>query len=134
MNRLWPKLSTSIRPKTSVRPDAAMKTIIPIARPARVSVSQVDDEPTSGHATSASTATSTSGRASNAVFGTASVAAAAWPVVSLIVAPAGSLVRRQRQAEEALLQRLVAGELGHRPAMDDAAIVHHRNVVAEGLR
>ena len=62
MNRLWPKLRTSISPNTSVRPDAAMKMIIPIARPAIVSVSQVEDEPTIGQATSAIATTRTSGR------------------------------------------------------------------------
>jgi hypothetical protein len=41
MNTPWPKFSTSIRPNTSVRPEAMMKMIRPIARPATVSVSQV---------------------------------------------------------------------------------------------
>ena len=48
MKTPWPKFSTSIRPKISVRPEAATKTIIPIARPATVSVSQVEPEPTRG--------------------------------------------------------------------------------------
>jgi hypothetical protein len=55
MNTPWPKFSTSIRPNTSVRPEAMMKMIMPIARPATVSVSQVEKEPVSGSATSAST-------------------------------------------------------------------------------
>ena len=76
MKRLWPKLSTSIRPKTSVRPDATMKMIIPIARPATVSVNQVDDEPTTGQATSARTTTSATGTRSKRRFGIASAAAA----------------------------------------------------------
>jgi hypothetical protein len=42
MNTPWPKFSTSIRPNTSVRPEAMMKMIMPMARPATVSVSQVD--------------------------------------------------------------------------------------------
>ena len=42
-----------------------------------------------------------------------------------------SLMRREREAEQALLQRLVVGELGHRAAVDDAAVVHHRDAVAE---
>jgi hypothetical protein len=42
MNTPWPKLSTSIRPNTSVRPEAMMKMIMPMARPATVSVSQVE--------------------------------------------------------------------------------------------
>jgi hypothetical protein len=37
----WPKLSTSIRPNTSVRPLAMMKIIMPMASPAMVSVTQV---------------------------------------------------------------------------------------------
>ena len=45
MNTPWPKFSTSIRPNTSVRPEAMMKMIMPIARPATVSVSQVEAEP-----------------------------------------------------------------------------------------
>ncbi len=61
MNTPWPKFSTSIRPNTSVRPDAMMKMIMPIASPATVSVSQLDAEPISGHAASASSATSASG-------------------------------------------------------------------------
>ena len=44
MKAPWPKLSTSIRPKISVRPDAMMKIIMPIASPAMVSVTQVEGE------------------------------------------------------------------------------------------
>ena len=61
MNTPWPKFSTSISPKTSVRPEAMMNTIMPIARPATVSVSQVEGEPTSGSASSASAGTRASG-------------------------------------------------------------------------
>ena len=61
MNTPWPKFSTSIRPNTSVRPEAMMKMIMPMARPATVSVSQVEPEPISGSATSASRGTSSSG-------------------------------------------------------------------------
>ena len=50
MKTPWPKLSTSIRPNTSVSPEAMTNTISPIARPAAVSVSQVDGEPISGSA------------------------------------------------------------------------------------
>src|SRR3954452_14609976 len=120
MKRLWPKLSTSIRPKTSVRPDAAMKMIIPIARPATVSVNQVDDEPTAGQATSARTTTSATGTRSKRRFGIASaavgaaLAAAEGAVVRAVVARSPSLVRGERQAEQPLLQRLVVGQLGHR--------------------
>ena len=77
MNTLWPKLRTSIRPNTSVRPDAVMKTIMPIARPATVSVSQVDVEPTKGQAASASAAMMSKGRESNRALGMAS-----WPDAS----------------------------------------------------
>jgi len=61
MNTPWPKLSTSIRPKISVRPEAMMKMIMPIASPATVSVSQVEAEPMKGSTTSASRGTSTRG-------------------------------------------------------------------------
>src|SRR6187399_2908269 len=111
MNRLWPKFSTSIRPKTSVSPDAAMKMIIPIARPATVRVNQVDDEPTAGQATSASTTTSATGTRSKRRFGIASTAvgaaAAAGAEVALVMAVVGrapSLVRGEREAEQPLLQ------------------------------
>jgi hypothetical protein len=60
MNTPWPKLSTSIRPNTSVRPEAMMKMIMPMASPATVSVSQVLGEPTSG-SESASSGTSARG-------------------------------------------------------------------------
>ena len=42
MKAPWPKLSTSIRPNTSVSPEAMVKIIMPIARPATVSVTQVE--------------------------------------------------------------------------------------------
>ena len=45
MKAPWPKLMTSISPKTSVMPDAMMKIIIPIASPDTVSVSQLDGLP-----------------------------------------------------------------------------------------
>lgn len=61
MNTPWPKLSTSISPNTSVRPEAMMKMIMPMASPATVSVSQVLGEPTSGSVTSASSGTSARG-------------------------------------------------------------------------
>ncbi len=61
MKAPWPKLSTSIRPNTSVKPDAMMKMIMPMASPAAVSVAQVDGEPISGRAASARTGTSSSG-------------------------------------------------------------------------
>ena len=62
MKAPWPKLSTSIRPNVSVRPEAMMKIIKPMARPATVSVTQLDGEPTSGRAAAARTGTSRSGK------------------------------------------------------------------------
>src|SRR4051812_25667413 len=120
MNRLWPKLSTSIRPNTSVRPEAAMKTIMPIARPAKVSVSQVELEPTAGQAARAITASSSSGRKSKRVCGSASLAAAAAGTVaagtSLMAVP--SLVGGERQAEQLVLQALVGRQRRHLAAVD----------------
>ncbi len=43
----WPKFNTSISPKISDRPDAIRKIIMPMARPATVSVIQVDGRPIS---------------------------------------------------------------------------------------
>src|SRR3981081_2532208 len=45
MKAPWPKLSTSIRPNTSVSPDAMMKIIMPMARLATVSVTQALPDP-----------------------------------------------------------------------------------------
>src|SRR6476659_2059876 len=140
MKRLWPKLSTSIRPKTSVSPEAAMKMIIPIARPATVSANHVDDEPTAGQATRARTTTRATGTRSKRRFGIASAAADAAATgaqasgVMAVVARSPSRGRSEREAEQALLQRLVVGERGHRPAMDDAAVFHHGDAVAERTR
>ncbi len=57
----WPKFSTSIRPKTSVRPLAMMKIIMPMASPATVSVTQAGKLPTSGSMAIATAGTRTSG-------------------------------------------------------------------------
>src|SRR5690606_32288092 len=61
MNTPWPKFSTSINPKTRVRPEAMMKTIRPMARPATVSVSQVEPLPIAGRASAMSAGTSAMG-------------------------------------------------------------------------
>src|ERR1700723_1462782 len=53
MKAPWPKFRTSIMPKASVRPDAMVKIIIPIARPARVRVRNVDQDPMKGAAIAA---------------------------------------------------------------------------------
>jgi hypothetical protein len=50
-----------------------------------------------------------------------------------VVIVVASLVRRERKPQQAMLQRLVGGELGHRTAVDDATVVHHRDAVAERL-
>jgi hypothetical protein len=61
MNSPWPKLSTSIRPNTSVSPEAITKMISPMASPAMVSVSQLESDPTNGITTRASPGTRASG-------------------------------------------------------------------------
>ena len=64
----WPKLSTSIKPNTRVRPEAMMKTIMPMAKPATVSVSQVLVLPMKGRATAMRASNSSSGFTSNTDF------------------------------------------------------------------
>ena len=51
-------------PKTSVRPEAMVKIIIPIARPAAVRVTNVEGEPMNGAATSATASGVSAGRMS----------------------------------------------------------------------
>src|SRR6185295_3440789 len=147
-NTPWPKLSTSISPNTRVSPEAMMNTIMPIARPATVSVSQLDGEPISGSAASATAATSASGIQSNCAFGIAApavAAAMAWLLVIMglprrrlprhrIRNGRRSLVNRQRQSEQALLQRLVVDQFAHRAGVHDPAVVHHRHRIAERTR
>src|ERR1019366_8233645 len=129
MKTPWPKLSTSIRPNTSVRPEAMMKMIIPIARPAKVSVTQVENDPVSGSARSASAGSSRSGSRSGLTVGRASRAGAV--VEDVLIRAPSSLMCRQRQAQQVLLQGLVAGELGHGARVHDPAAVHHRDAVSE---
>ena len=62
MKAPWPKLSTSISPKINVRPEAITKIIMPIARPAMVSVTQVEPDGMNGSAASASASGKSSGR------------------------------------------------------------------------
>ncbi len=50
MKAEWPKLRTFISPKTRLSPDAMRKIIMPMARPATVSVTHEENEPTSGSA------------------------------------------------------------------------------------
>src|ERR1035441_9407345 len=129
MKTPWPKLRTSIRPNTSVRPEAMMKMIIPIASPANVSVTHVEKDFTRGSATSARTGIRSSGRRSGRTAGSASEAGAVGE--EELIQPPSSLVGRQRQAQEALLQGLVRGERGHLTRVDDAASVHHRDAVPD---
>ena len=57
MKAPWPKFITSIRPNTSVRPDAMMKISMPMASPASVSVAQVEKSAISARPAAASTTT-----------------------------------------------------------------------------
>src|ERR1039457_5359118 len=132
MKAPWPKLSTSIRPNTSVRPEAMMKMIIPIARPANVSVTHVEKDLTSGSATIARTGIRSSGRRSGLTVGRASRAGAV--VEDVLIRAPSSLMCRQRQAQQVLLQGLVAGELGHGAGVGDPAAVHHRDAVPDLAR
>ena len=90
------KLSTSIRPKISVRPDAIRKIIMPIARPATVSVTQVGTTDQRQRRPATSTGSSRSMRCGSAAIG------------------GRSLMRRQAEPEQPLLQRVVRGERRHR--------------------
>src|SRR5476649_2150094 len=129
MNTPWPKLSTSIRPNTSVRPEATMKMIMPIARPGTVSVTQVENEPISGSAMSASAGSSNNGRRSSLTAGSSS-GAGAVAAEELIGAPL-LLMGRERQTEQASLQVFVIGEFGHGAGIHYAAVVHYCHPVAE---
>ena len=71
MKAPWPKLSTSIRPNTSVSPDAMMKIIMPMARLATVSVTQELPDPIRGSIASATITGSSTGSRSRFGFGNA---------------------------------------------------------------
>ncbi len=71
MKAPWPKLSTSIRPKTSVNPLEMTKIIMPMASAAIVSVTHVAGLPISGSAISAMAGTSSSGTMSASSAGSA---------------------------------------------------------------
>jgi hypothetical protein len=135
MNRLCPKLSTSIRPNTSVRPDAAMKTIMPIARPAKVSVSQVELEPTAGQAASAIAADEHERQEVEARLRQrlGRGGGAGWCAGGKIAhgrAFTGGWRARGRAACAAAPRRRRARHLA---AVDDPSVVHHRDAVAERL-
>src|SRR5664280_1000318 len=129
MKTPWPKFRTSIRPNTIVRAEGMMKMIIPIASAANVRVTHVEKDLTRGNATSARTGIRNSGRRSGRTAGSASEAGAVGE--EALIRPPSSLMGRQRQAQEALLQGLVRGERGHRARVDDPAAVHHRDAVAD---
>ena len=74
MKAPWPKLRTSIMPKTRVNPDAMVKIIIPIARPAAVSVAKVENEPMKGAAASATMSGVRAGRIASLWRGSAALA------------------------------------------------------------
>src|SRR6185369_10123351 len=116
MNTPCPKLSTSMRPNTSVRPEAMMKMIMPMASPATVSVTQVEPEPMKGSTSSAS----------------AGIRASGFQSKSVMLPPRLSL-RSYRQPQQRMLQGLVLGQLPHRAGVHDQAVVHHRHGVAEAL-
>jgi hypothetical protein len=84
MKTPWPKFSTSMRPKTSVKPEAMMKIIMPMARPATVSVSQPEKLPISGSATITNTGTSRIGTQSRRTCGGAAVADALAAGIAVI--------------------------------------------------
>src|SRR6516162_6960871 len=77
MKAPWPKLSTSIKPKTSVKPEAIVNSIRPIARLATVKVTKVEVEPINGAATSAMTNGSSAGAKSILGRGSAAPASVA---------------------------------------------------------
>jgi hypothetical protein len=66
-------------PKTRVRPEAIVKIIIPIGRPAAVNVTKVENEPMSGAAASATTSGVNAGRISILCRGSA------WPASSALI-------------------------------------------------
>ena len=69
MNTPCPKLSTSIKPKTKVKPEAITKMIMPMAKPATVRVNQLEGEPIKGRAIKARRGTKSKGfRSSSGVF------------------------------------------------------------------
>src|SRR5690606_23288091 len=115
----WPKFSTSISPKITERPDAIRKIIMPMASPATVNVTQVEGRPISRKATSA--------RMTGSSMTPPNRSKVAESVVIISM-------RFHRQAQELVLQRLVGGELRHRAAMDDAAVVDDRDGVAQRPR
>src|SRR3954469_1079830 len=75
MNTPWPKLITSIRPNTRVRPEAMRNTIMPIARPATVRVTHDERSPNRGAASTTSAGTRASGTQSRGARGRSGVVA-----------------------------------------------------------
>ena len=121
-----------------------------MARPARVNVTHVGTEPTSGSAASERTATSSGGHLSPQVEcnDANGVVEASWAVAcsedvvanegvaASIRSPVLAFFSRRSvcvgvQAEQAVLQRLVAAQRVHRSAVHDAAVVHDGDVIAQ---
>src|SRR5215471_1111312 len=143
-----PKLRTSIRPNTRVRPLAITKIIMPMARAAMVSVIQVltgtPCHSMIASAAMASPGSSNSGRmsrratpigASLAAGATGSAGVAVGWCAGVIRAASGgqrpalrsadaSWLGPQRQAEEARLRDVVPGQRGHAVGMHDLTVVH----------
>ena len=128
MKAPWPKLITSIRPNTSVRPDAMTKIIMPIASPATVSVTQVrGDADQRQRRRAPAIAGSSSGSRSPRRLRQRGARCAAHGRRSLM-----RLQAEARAACPAAPRRRPASAM--RAGVHDAAVVHHRDGVAERLR
>src|SRR3954469_8140877 len=159
MNTPWPKLITSIRPNTRVRPEAMRNTIMPMASPATVRVTQDERSPNRGEASTTSAGTRASGTQSRGARGRSGAVAgsgAEEPVIggclpdrrsrlaarrSTLAAArhmrlsaenrSRSLMRVHAEPQEFLLQRLIGHQVPHRARMRDAAVIHDHDAVAE---
>ena len=102
------------------------KIIMPMASAATVSVTQVEGLPTKGSARSAQ------GRQRGAARSQSSLGAGhARSAADGMQRSCRSLMRIQREAEQALLQGLVRDKLAHGAGMHDAPVVHDDHIVAE---
>jgi hypothetical protein len=127
MNTPWPKFSTSIRPNTSVRPEAMTKMISPIARPATVSVSQAagaaDGRQRQRHHAASSSQRLPVEAGLRDGGGSGRPRTGGWRC---------SLVRSQRQPSRRCC-RPRPRPVRPCAAVHDAAVVHHRHAVAQRL-
>ncbi len=117
MKTPWAKFITSIRPKTSVRPEAMMKIIMPMARPATVSVTQVGrlaDQRQRGERDAR-------GRAASGIASRLRRRVVHW-------------CESSDRPSSLCCSAAVGGERGHAPGVHDAAGVHHRDRVAQRPR